>query len=135
MENNDRFKFRVWDNKSKEYIEDGFLVSTMNDNGICQINCIKTNTSYYYSDFIIEQSTDLKDKNGKLIFEGDIIKISLGIFRIEYCNACCQFQVFGIEECFACTGDFNWYEFIEKLKDVEIIGNIRENENLINEEI
>lgn len=126
MKNNDRLKFRTWDNKSKEYIEDGFLVSTMNNNGICEINCIKTNIGYYYSDFIIEQSTGLKDKNGKLIFEGDIIK---------YLD---DGKTIKIKECKYINGEYlprNFYRhcagFPESNTDLEVIGNMHENPELL----
>jgi uncharacterized phage protein (TIGR01671 family) len=80
----------------------------------------------------IEQSTGLKDKNGKLIFENDVVKTSIGDFVIKYCEKCKQFQLF-YDECFACSGDVHWCEFIEELDNnsVEVIGNIHQDSQLL----
>lgn len=78
----------------------------------------------------IVQSTGLKDKNGKLVFENDIVNTGYGFFVIQYCDTCKQYQLFD-GECFACLGDFHWYEFIDELATVEVIGNIHQNSELL----
>lgn len=88
------------------------------------------------ADLHLCQSTGLKDKNGKLIYEGDILG---GIYHgyIEYCDECKCFQLkvkdYG---CLACEGDLHWYELVEaeEQNELEVIGNIYENKSLLESE-
>lgn len=101
---NDRFKFRVWNNTYKQYLR---VVNV----------CVPDNVSQLFvgDDEVIEQCTGLKDKNGNLIYEGDVVKTKTGsIYEIKWVET----GFFAYDDGFINAIDF--------LECPEIIGNIHE---------
>ena len=118
-------KFRAWDEDSQK----------MNGNVEIYIAKDKTIEVRPKDDkTIVMQSTGLFDKNGNEIFEGDIVKFSdcdddVYVTPVVWDK---NYACFGVSFSGKYPVSFDYLEeFYTKLKDVEVIGNIYENPELL----
>ena len=137
----DRLKFRVWCDQTKRYNSDGmFLLS----NGM-----LYENVGEYADDLVaieatVEQCTGLKDRNGKLIYEGDIVQQYEWDGFDEDCNDIFvmgdwrdrEVVRYGHHNCGCCDNIYG-FSFGEVSPDagdnyqIEVVGNIHENPELL----
>lgn len=105
-------KFRAWIEAEKKYIHDcsPFLISD--------------------SEVVIEQYTGLKDKNGKEVYEGDLVRImGYGTYEVFWRSWDSSFSLKAIDT------DIEEHKILMLCEDWEgdytIIGNIHENGDLL----
>lgn len=122
-------KFRAW--LKEEYrMTDVREITFFND----EVQMISDVEGFYaYDEFKLMQFTGLKDKNGKEIFEGDVVKYEVG--RNTYTEEVAydkNFAGFGVKDAKA-NVVFTFGEIAEDISliSLEVIGNIYENHELL----
>lgn len=148
----DRLKFRLYDKAIVEMAYDvciGFIKdSGKTDDWVCvDTSCGQiTYRDDKLKDIVLMQCTGLKDKNGKLIYEGDILDLDVSskkLYRYEVKYEIGSFMLVSQDEIFDFKNVWNdnvyplsqlYYEYQNEencIYECEIIGNIYENPELL----
>lgn len=125
-----QIKFRFWDLKNNIWVKQMGLYDDglIGDFSECFHNIAGKNGEY----FVAQQFTGLQDKNGRDIYEGDIIKTDDEILLVEYCEEYAKFGAIiylqdGVEPE---NSVWHWGEDLFHVYG-EVIGNIFENKELL----
>lgn len=122
----DRFKFKVWDEHAKKYLEtkNGRYFKPVGHRSVRSVSWFMERKQY-----VVEQCTSLRCKDGTPIYEGNIVKFDIdsnrtslvGVVKFGDGHTYIE-QVLG--EYVDCVG-------LRHARNVEGLGNIRENPELL----
>ena len=132
-------KFRAWDKIEKQMVE-VLNLHFENDPAPFFVHIYNhaMNDDYWTNtdESILMQYTGLKDKNGKEIYEGDILKVGKHIGEISYREM--LYGGYGLSIEYSDGFDEGYFggcpanNWLAKYEEIEVIGNIYEQPELIN---
>ena len=124
-------KFRAWD--KKEHVMEVPIAIGFDDSG--KIDSVSTYKYLWGDKLLLEQFTGLKDKNGKDIYEGDILAWHSNVYRKHDWVGLVLYRGagFAVQESDKSYSSPEWLDCACR-KDaniIEVIGNIHENPDLL----
>lgn len=120
-----KLKFRAWLKKRQEMDNEIDHISWLED----ELYCIGDGITYMVSaeDLELMQSTDMVDRNGKEIFEGDIVKMSKDVYsEPTYYEVIKHYG-----GAYRLESKQHGCELWLRHTDCEVVGNIYENKELL----
>lgn len=126
-------RYRAWNKNTKEMYETDDIVSIDVEKKQIYVKTLFFNqlNHYVFDAVVLMQSTGLRDKNGKEIFEGDILKVTNLSSWLEVVSFNNNKAMFVSKEIKREIEESPLYDlFNTDIFEVEIIGNIYENPEL-----
>lgn len=122
---NRHIKFRVWDVKNKKFLPESYFAILGNGKLIVTLSGYYNDfTNTNQDDYVIQQYTGLTDKNGKEIYEGNIIHLKFGELNANLVVKWDKYM--GLK-----YHNGGWTSLVHVETHGEVIGNIFEHENLL----
>ena len=119
-------KFRAWDhqNNSMFYPHEIYF-----NEGLKDIRALDTMANYTENGkprFVLMQYTGLKDRNGKEIYEGDLLSWGEYLLVCKWEQDNCRYSLYN-------TKSGRWAGFLDKhmIRKIRVIGNVYENKRVI----
>lgn len=128
--NEDKLKFRVWDCQTKSYIDERDMA--ISNGTLGWINEKWFDIVDKKDDFVVEQCIGIKDVNGKLAYEGDIVMVCISNSQDNYSKGIFIWDngSFIVREEDGTIFDlFHLNVFNGQSDRIEILGNIHEMKN------
>ena len=119
-------KFRAWDKVNKKFRED-FSILIDREGSILD----NKKDDYVNDDYVIQQFTGLKDKNGREIFEGDICRYKFDAQPYQQLIVQSREFIFVITDIREIYRIENNRFIVSNWNNVEVIGNVYESPELL----
>lgn len=131
-------KFRAWDSANKEMFKDTFSITESGQVVVVEQEDVMCPPDYIFVDhLVIMQSTGLKDKNGKEIFDGDIVRTTRFLGRADEIGGFYEYEkdyvgvVKVLEGSWVIDTGIVAVRLWSEIDESEVLGNIYENPELL----
>ena len=91
--NKDLLKYRVFDTVKHRYLDSGEWEFLLHDDGTLLLGNWHGEIVFAYPGLVVERCTGLKDHNGNLMYENDIVSARGGDYKIVWSDTECGWAI------------------------------------------